>query len=121
MKGRLVPPNDLSRTLLGILEGQARGHDNAIRIPKLAMLLDCKPRDVQELGATLIDKGHLIGSGCGKSAGLYLIESREDLEHAVRHVRRRAVTSLIRLRKLRKAAERKFSDLTLFDIHQEAS
>jgi hypothetical protein len=110
--------------LLGILETDGKGRANAVPIPDLANRLGIPRRAVQALAVELIDAGVLVGSFCipGRN-GLFLIEDMADLEAGTRHIIARAVSSLRRVRTLKRAAQERFGPdaLTLFDLDREAS
>lgn len=90
----------------------------------LAADLGVSERTVRELVGELVDRGVLVGSTCsGALAGYFLIDSPEDLQLGLRHLRSRAVSLFHRWSALKRAAEAQFSQhevLRLFDLEVDA-
>jgi biotin operon repressor len=102
-----------------LLEELPVGRHDPIPAWKLAVRLGTSRRQVAKLVEDLIDRGVLVGSTCnGERAGYFIAADPEDVEAGTRHIRSRALAMLVRLRKLRKIAERDFGfqTATLFDL-----
>ncbi|MGD0263558.1 MAG: hypothetical protein ABSD47_01225 [Candidatus Methylomirabilota bacterium] len=80
-----------------------RGRSQAVRVPDLAALVGTSPREIQDVVKRLREQhGCPILSSAGKPPGYWWAATAEELEICIREQRRKAISTLVVLRALRR-------------------
>ncbi len=80
-----------------------RGRAQAIRVPDLAQLVELDERELQKVVKRLREQhGQPILSSAGKPPGLWFAATPDELEACIREQRRKAVSTMLALRALRR-------------------
>lgn len=103
--------SDLNPREQTVLECIPAGHENAISLRRLTLVVSLGDRLIREIIYRLVvERGLPIGSSTGpEGGGYFLIEDEQDLKVAIRHLKPRAKAIFRRTRALEKIAREKFS------------
>lgn len=113
--------DSLADRLERLLTEEASGRARAKPSGWFTFRLGVSPRVLQVLVGMLIDRGQLVGSSCdSEHPGYFLILDEDDLIAGTAHIRSRALSSLARVSRLKRAAEAKFGaeSARLFDLSE---
>lgn len=84
------------------------GHENAITAKDISRLTGMSDRDVRSVIQGLIFDGYAIGSSVSGNRGYFKIESKEDFNVAIKHLKPRAINIFRRIKALEKVAAEKY-------------
>jgi hypothetical protein len=103
--------SDLNQRERTVLDCIPAGHENAISLRRLTLVVALGDRLIREIIYRLVvERGLPIGSSTvSEGGGYFLIENEEDLKVATRHLKPRAKAIFRRTRALERIAREKFS------------